>query len=218
MLSHLHGKSSVSDAPGSMAGWGKTYDTMVNVLMFGQERKLRQATLELVSLRPGDHILEVGCGTGSLTLAAKIKAGSQSQVVGIDVAPDMLETARQKARKAGLSVDFLPGRIEAIPFPDNQFDLVLSSLMMHHVPGDNAKRKGIAEMLRVLKPGGQLLIVDYEAPLNAHMRGLVSHILGHAMTDQSARAFAPLLKQAGFVEVEAGPTRSRMLTYLKGKK
>lgn len=218
MLNQLHGKKEEGQSSGSMQGWGKTYDHIVRLLTFGQEQKLRLATLHLAEIKPGEHILEVGCGTGTLSLAAKRKAGQQSQVVGIDIASDMIETARQKAEKAGQDVRFQVGRIEAIPFPDNQFDLVLSSLMLHHIPGDAAKQQGMREMFRVLKPGGRLLIVDATRPNNPHLRGLSSLILGREMLAHSVEEFIPMLEQAGFVNIQTGPTASIFLAYLRGTK
>lgn len=216
MLNHLHGKPETTHTAGSMQGWGKTYDRIVSLLTLGQEEKLRQASLKEAHIRLGEHILEVGCGTGSLTLRAKANAGRQSQVYGIDIAPDMLETARMKAQKAGLEVRFELGRIEQIPFPEGQFDLVLSSLMLHHIQGNEAKQQGIKEIFRVLKPGGRVLIVDFAPPANPVLRWLVSGIVGHAMIEKSVMEFAPMLETAGFANIKTGLTTSRFLAFLSG--
>jgi ubiquinone/menaquinone biosynthesis C-methylase UbiE len=219
MLKHLHGQPGITThLSGSMQGWGKSYDTLVGLLSFGQERQLRQATLDLAKIQSGDQILEVGCGTGTLSLAAKAQAGSQGQVAGIDVAPDMIETAQQKAKRAGLPVQFQVGPIEAIPYPEGQFDLVLSSLMLHHIHGDTAKQQGLHEVYRVLKPGGRLLIVDAVQPKNPHLRGLASLIVGREMLAHSVEEFIPLLQKAGFVDILTGPTKSSFLAYLSGRR
>jgi ubiquinone/menaquinone biosynthesis C-methylase UbiE len=218
MLDRLHGKPSERQTSGSMEGWGKTYDALVGILFLGQERKIRQATLDLVRIKPGEPVLEVGCGTGSLTLAAKARVGSQSQVCGIDIAPDMIATARKKAEKAGLDIQFQVGRIESIPFPDNQFGLVLSSMMIHHVHGNEAKQKGFEDIFRVLKPGGRLLIVDTEPPQNPHIRGLAGHILGQELFAHNVRELIPMLEKAGFVEIKTGPMKYNILSFLVGKR
>ncbi|MDR3577591.1 MAG: methyltransferase domain-containing protein [Anaerolineaceae bacterium] len=217
MLNHIHSRAADElQKAGSMQGWGKSYDTLVGFLSMGQERKLRQATLQLARIIPGEQILEVGCGTGTLSLAAKRQAGAHSTVCGIDIAPDMIETARQKAAKAGLDAQFQVGRIETIPYPDNQFDLVLSSLMLHHIPDDKNKQQGLKEIFRVLKPGGRLLIVDMAPPQNPHLRGLVGLIVGPDFVSHSVAEFMPLLEQAGFTNIKTGPTSSRFLAYLSG--
>ncbi|HEX2996542.1 MAG TPA: class I SAM-dependent methyltransferase [Anaerolineales bacterium] len=218
MLKHLHGTPPNPQAPGSMQGWGKIYDGIVSLLFSGQEKKIRQNVLDLAEIRPGESILEVGCGTGTITLGAKARAGTNSQVVGIDVAPDMLVTARQKAEKAGLDVAFQPGRIEEIPFPDAQFDLVLGSLMLHHIHGDIAKQQGMKEIYRVLKPGGRLFMVDATRPENPHLRGLTSLILGPEMLAHEVKEFIPLLERAGFASIETGPTKYSLFGYLRGSR
>jgi ubiquinone/menaquinone biosynthesis C-methylase UbiE len=218
MLDRLHGKSSARQTPGSMEGWGHTYDGFVGLVFLGQEQKVRQSTLDLVKIEKGEPILEVGCGTGSLTLAAKTRVGPATQVVGIDIAPDMIATARRKADKAGLDINFQVGRIEAIPFPDNQFGLVLSSMMLHHVHGMEAKQKGIEDIFRVLKPGGRFLIVDSEPPQNPHIRGLVSLVLGQEILAHNVREFIPMLEKAGFVEITTGPTQSKFLSFLAAQR
>ncbi|HYN87661.1 MAG TPA: methyltransferase domain-containing protein, partial [Ardenticatenaceae bacterium] len=143
--------------------WARFYDPFVSVLALGRRRQLRQATVALADIQPGAAVLEVGCGTGAVALLASERAGGEGAVHGIDPSPEMIAVARDKADRAGSTVDFQVGAIEALAFPDASFDVVLSSLMMHHLPRD-LKRRGRAEIVRVLKPGGRLLIVDFKRP------------------------------------------------------
>ncbi len=218
MLSHMHKKTTQAQPNGSMQGWAATYDRMTGLMFLGKEAQLRQATLDLAGLQPGDSLLEVGCGTGTLTLAAKARLGATSEVFGIDVAEDMLEAARGKASRAGLPITFQPGRIEQIPFPDNRFQVVLASLMIHHIPDPADKQRGFNEMLRVLKPGGRLLIVDFEPPTNPVLSHVVRGVLGDEMAERTVRELIPLARQAGFIQIETGAARSRFLSYLRGVK
>ncbi|MCI0857243.1 MAG: methyltransferase domain-containing protein, partial [Chloroflexi bacterium] len=165
--------------------WARFYDVVVTLMSLGREPAFRKTTLELGEVRPGQKLLDVGCGTGTLAILAKAKAGPDGEVHGIDASPEMIEVACRKADKAGADVRFQVGLFEDIPFPDDQFDLALSSLMLHHLP-DELKREGFAEIYRVLKPGGRLLTVDFGAPSNS----LISHLMllfGHSRTQSNVQ-------------------------------
>jgi ubiquinone/menaquinone biosynthesis C-methylase UbiE len=218
MLSHMHKKPAQAQPNGSMQGWAASYDRLTGALFMGKEAQLRQATLDLAGLQPGDSLLEVGCGTGTLTLAAKARLGAESQVIGIDVAEDMLAAARRKASQAGLEITFQAGRIEQIPFPDGRFQVVLASLMIHHIPDPADKQRGFNEILRVLKPGGRLLIVDFEPPTNRILSHLVRGVLGEEMAERTVRELIPLATQAGFAGIESGAAKSRFLSFLRATK
>src|SRR5215212_423137 len=158
--------SNMHSAPttcGSVIHWASHYDQVVSLLTLGRRRRLRAMTIALARIQPGDRVLEVGCGTGDVALAACAPAGPRGSVSGIDAGPEMIAVARAKAAQAGVVIDFRVEPIEALTYPDATFDIVLSSLMMHHLP-DDLKRRGLAEVARVLKPGGRLLIVDAERP------------------------------------------------------
>ena len=196
LLKHLHGGDQHSHAgaapqtTGSVIHWASRYDGVVQVMALGQAGRLRRATVEFAQITSGERVLDVGCGTGDLTLLAKERAGSAGQVCGLDAAPEMIEVARQKAARKHADVDFRAGFIEQLPYPDASFDVVLSSLMMHHLPAD-LKPLALAEIRRVLrradavsgKPNGRLVIVDF--------RGLLEQ-----------QQVAALVEQAGFTQVE----------------
>src|SRR3972149_593845 len=105
-------------------------------------------TLGMGAVRPGESVLDVGCGTGSLAIALKAEVGATGEVKGIDASPEMIEQSRRKAAKQGAAVEFVVAPIEELPFLEARFDLVVSSFMLHHLP-DGVKRKGLAEVRRV---------------------------------------------------------------------
>jgi ubiquinone/menaquinone biosynthesis C-methylase UbiE len=109
---------------------------MMVLMTFGREKKLRQMTIRLAQLMPWDKVLEIGCGTGTLTLTAKAQVGTSGEVVGIDISPEMVAVASHKATRKGVDVSFQVGSIASIPFPDNRFDVVMCSFMIFHMPED----------------------------------------------------------------------------------
>ena len=126
-------------------------------------RRFRRNQIELLNLREGERVLEVGCGTGVLSLLAKMIVGDGGAVEAIDIAPKMVARARQKAEKAGLLINFSVASIDELPYGDGIFDAVISSLMFHHLPL-RIKERGLEEVYRVLKPGGRLLLCDFSSP------------------------------------------------------
>lgn len=224
-MSRLHGSHGHEHAPeteGHVIHWASFYDILTGLLFLGREETVRKMIVDLARVQPGEKVLDVGCGTGNLTIQAKSWAGSTGEVHGIDAAPEMIHRAHRKAARAGVDVDFKVGLVEDIPFPDDEFDVVLSSLMIHHVPGDDLKRKGFAEMHRVLKPGGRLLVVDFVPPTQPVLRALTSLVIGHVlggegMMRNDVRRLLPLVEAAGFVDVETGPTDHWALAFVRGR-
>ena len=117
-----------------------------------------------LQLRPGERLVDVGCGTGKLVVAAAKRLGDAyggtSHVLGIDATPGMIDLAIERARRMGVAADFQVGIAEALPLPDGTADAVTSSYFFHHLPPD-VKPLALREMWRVLAPGGRLVITDY---------------------------------------------------------
>jgi SAM-dependent methyltransferase len=162
---------------------------------------------DLVGLQPGETVLDVGCGTGTLALVAKELVGEMGRVCGIDPSVQLLVGARRKAERASLLVDFQSGGIEQIPFADRSFDVVLSTFMMHHL-SDDLKHQGLSEVARVLKSGGRLLIVDFKRPEEQQVQP--GQFGAGEIGLQGLPAF---MKEAGFSQPETGeiPFRIRSL-------
>ena len=97
-----------------------SYDSYMRTMTLGRERALREMTVNLAQVKPGDCVLEVGCGTGTLTLAAKRQAGPAGKVFGIDIIPGMIEHSQRKAAQANADITFQLGSLDDIPFSANQ--------------------------------------------------------------------------------------------------
>ncbi len=210
--------SNTDSAPatrGAVIHWAGHYDQMVSLLTLGRRARLRKMTIALARIQPGDRVLEVGCGTGDVAIAACAPAGPGGSVSAIDAGPEMIAVARAKATRAEVTVDFRVEPIEALTYPDDTFDIVLSSLMMHHLP-DDLKRQGLVEIARVLKPGGRLLIVDVKRPSSRLGRGL-SVLMMHGRLKTGIQNLPAMLTDAGYIAIEAGATDFHTLGFVRGQ-
>jgi demethylmenaquinone methyltransferase/2-methoxy-6-polyprenyl-1,4-benzoquinol methylase/phosphoethanolamine N-methyltransferase len=214
-LNQSPGESYVAETEGhTIHSWARYYDMVVGILSLGRERKFRQTALDLIAIEPGMKILDVGCGTGSLAIAAKQNQGVNGTIVGIDPSSNMIDLARQKALKAGVEINFQVGVIENIEFEASHFDLVLSSLMMHHLT-DELKETGLQEVYRVLKPKGTLLIIE----LDPGAFSLASLVHGHSsQLSVELENTRRIMESLEFGPVESGSVNFRGFFYLKGNK
>ena len=212
--SHAHGEAPQT-AGRTIRSWARFYDAASWLLSFGRAPAIKKMIVEMAAAAPGEAVLDVGCGTGSLAIALKAKGGASGEVRGIDASPEMIEQSRRKAAKQGAAVEFVVAPIEELPFPEARFDLVVSSFMLHHLP-DGVKRKGLAEVRRVLKPGGRFLAVDFGGTSQSVIGHLLS-VLGHSHGHASLAAQLPVMEEAGFTDVEAGVTKYRSVAFLRGQ-
>lgn len=157
-------------------------------------RKLtKQADLERAQ-----RVLEIGCGTGNLALLVK-RTRPQLEVVGLDPDPKALARAGRKARRARLELELDHGFADELPYPDATFDRVLSSLMFHHLDED-LRVPSLREVLRVLRPGGSLHLMDFGGDSH-HLHGLTRFARrSPALRDNWDDRIPTLMRQAGFTE------------------
>jgi ubiquinone/menaquinone biosynthesis C-methylase UbiE len=205
---HTHGATLNWVAP-----W---YDTICS--SFGLGKQFRNRTLAVAALRPGDRVIDVGCGTGVLTRRAADAIASTGEVWGIDPAPDMIRMAMQTETETGNSARFRLAAVEALPFEDASFDVALASLVLHHLPPD-LKRAGLKEVYRVLKPGGRLIVVDLDRPRHWLWRIAFWPLCFNPNTrDHLSGQTASILANAGFVPVVAVGDWARLLTTWSARK
>ncbi len=212
MHSSIHHDNRQSDknrsveTAGHVLNWGWRYDLMLwwsNLLSGGKWQELERKIIEQARLQSGETVLDVGCGTGRLALAAYARVGVSGRVTGIDPGPKQITRARAKARRAGLPIDFRVGVIEQLAFPAQSFDVVLSTFVMHMLPED-LKQQGLMEIARVLRPGGRLLIIDTRRPEEPSERPVHTGPWNSGIQDQPL-----LLKNAGFVQIESGEIETK---------
>jgi len=155
----MHSKKTIEDFEGPLGG--KTYDFLATYLGYTEEWYKRAA--RTIPIRQGLRVLDVGCGTGSLTLALWSRLGAEVTLTGIDLAEKQLAVARNKARSRGASIEFIQGSMDALPHEDRSFDLVVSSMAIHGLPNE-LRRPAIAEIARVIVPGGSFALIDWSRP------------------------------------------------------
>jgi SAM-dependent methyltransferase len=196
---HHHNKSGEASAKatkGLILNDGWRYDLagwFCDTFLFrGKLRELRLRTANLARIQPGEQVLDAGCGTGTLAMDVQQRVGATGRVFGIDPGTRQIARARAKAARRNLPIDFQIGVIEQLPFPDQTFDVVLSTIMLHHLP-DGLKRAGLTEIVRVLKPGGRLVIADFKRPEERQDK---------PARFGSVRDLPALVQDAGFAQVE----------------
>jgi ubiquinone/menaquinone biosynthesis C-methylase UbiE len=185
---------------GAIVHWAARYDVLVWLIALGRPQRLYQKLLAPARLHAGESVLDVGCGTGSLALVAKQQVGDHGEVVGLDASPNMIRRAKMKADRAGINMRFADGYAQELPFPDARFDVVVNTLMLHHLPREDCKLV-VREMHRVLKPGGRLLTVDLVP--SGQKRGIVAR-LHRRGSGVSPRAIEELVHDAGFSVRDSG--------------
>jgi ubiquinone/menaquinone biosynthesis C-methylase UbiE len=183
---------------GLVIHWAARYDVLAWLLTRGRERAFRERIIALARIRRGDSVLDIGCGTGTLAIAATRHVGPTGEVYGIDPSTQMIARASRKALKAGAHAVFELAVAEKLPFPDSRFDVVLSTLMLHHLPR-STRQECAREIRRVLKPGGRVLAVDFG---RARRRGLLAHLHrhGHVAIEDIMAVF----ETGGLVAVSSG--------------
>ena len=134
------------------------YDLMNDVMSAGMHRGWKRFAVEVSGVRPGDIVLDIAGGSGDLSKLFAQKVGANGQVILTDINASMLAVGRDRMLDAGLSVPALQCDAEKLPFPDNHFDCVIVAFGLRNM---THKELALAEMQRVLKVGGRLLVLEF---------------------------------------------------------
>ncbi|MEX0735260.1 MAG: methyltransferase domain-containing protein [Steroidobacteraceae bacterium] len=184
------------------------YDAVVGVTT--RERSFKEALIRQANLGPGQRVLDLASGTGTLAIWIK-RHQPLLDITGVDVDPAILAIASRKAKTAKLDIRFDRAHSYELPYPAAHFDRVVSSLFFHHLTWQE-KLRTAGELFRVLKPGGQLHVADWGHPTNIVMRGLflaIRSLDGFETTrDNAAGRLVTLFEQARFIDVSECQTFS----------
>lgn len=197
----LQHPSSRASAHGITLGTPRFYDWSAPFLFGGTRRRSYRKLLMAGGVQSGDRVLDIGCGPGYFARMLAQTVGPKGFVVGIDAAPEMIDYAGRKAR-ALPNCRFQSGTADSLAFPDASFDVVVSSLMMHHIP-DDLRLQTVREMRRVLRPRGTLVLADFTTPEQGIWR-LIASITGHDARQRRISPLEPLIAEAGFTDLLSG--------------
>jgi len=166
-----------------------------------REVTFKRRLIEQAKIKSGFRVLDLGCGTGTLTILVK-QMHPDAEVIGIDGDPRILAIARAKAEQQKEIVTFDEGLASQLPYRDNSFDIVLSSLVIHHLTTED-KQRAFCEAFRILRPGGEMLVVDFGAPHNS-LAGAISLLMRHLerAEDNILGKLPAMFSAAGFNQVQ----------------
>ncbi len=177
------------------------YDTVVGLTT--REKLFKQALVEQAKIQANQWVLDLACGTGTLAVLLKRNA-PQAEIIGIDGDPQILALAKEKAQAGNFEVQFDEGMSFALPYRDESFDHVVSSLFFHHLTRKN-KLKTLREVWRVLKPNGEFHVADWGLPANLLMRfssRFIQLLDGFETTTDNFNGLLPkLLAEADFANI-----------------
>jgi ubiquinone/menaquinone biosynthesis C-methylase UbiE len=185
---------------GHTLGSPRAYDAFVDFFFLGRRRATFQSLVRAAGVQPGHRVLDVGCGTGYLAGLCANAVGADGRVLGIDASPEMIDYATRQ--RGGANCHFEVGTAEALSLQSDQFDIVVSSLFLHHLPAD-LRSTALAEMHRVLRPGGSVLIVEAQVP-RAPLPRLLARLHGFDRMAEAVSDLQQLIASAGFEQLVHG--------------
>lgn len=188
------------------------YDATFRIFWLGRPRRFRQQVVRSMNLNGDETVLEVGCGTGELTSMLAVILDGRGKVVGVDVSARMIEVAERKASGQGNQIDYRVANSVSLPFADETFDVVVSSLVFHQLLSRDDRARSLSEIRRVLKPAGRYTAAECTRFTIANL------IITHDFLLRRIPLFGPqLLEENGLNVIEEVASGRGITIILAGK-
>jgi demethylmenaquinone methyltransferase/2-methoxy-6-polyprenyl-1,4-benzoquinol methylase len=180
---------------------GANYEKLARCFGFGP--KYYRRALGDISLAKGMRALDLGCGTGGLSFAMAEKDYPKATIIGIDISDDQINYARVQAKKYACSITFEKLSMDELPYPNNSFDIIVSSMAFHETP-PKVRRAAISEVARLLRKGGRFILVDWSKPKFGlwGMLWLPTICFGQSTRDNWRNVYPQLCLNVGLEQVE----------------
>ena len=192
--------------PGMVIAHGRGHEMFGAIFLGGRRRRAFTRLAAESGARPGNAVLDVGCGSGNFTRVMAAAVAPDGTAHGVDPSDEAISYARRRTRLANCT--FSDGIAETLDAPDGSYDVVVSSLMIHHLP-EGLRPQAIGEMFRVLRPGGSVLIAEFRPPSSRIGRRLIGSLHSPAMAKNRVDLLEPMVREAGFEQVHSGDLRPR---------
>ncbi len=188
----------------------------IGCTLMGLGRRFRSAVIDRMGITGTEKILDAGCGTGALLVALKGRYPSVS-AEGLDPDEKALEIAKRKSGRKGLDIKWHLGFMEKMPFDDSSFDIVVSTLALHHVNPEK-KLQALMDCRRVLRPSGRMVLVDVSPDDTGLFSRIIYKVLSMFEHLMKVNQIMAMMKEAGFSEVREIESYRYGVTFIEGRK
>jgi ubiquinone/menaquinone biosynthesis C-methylase UbiE len=186
--------------------------------LIGLGNSFHKQIIKFLPIKKNHRILDIACGTGTLTFHLANQISEEGLVTGVDIEPNMLNIAKLKGAKLNVPIKFIETSAEKLPFEDEYFDIITSTLAFHHL-SEEQKLKSFNEIYRVLKKEGLFLLVDFGVPENTFVKIIALPILVDSFMKDNFNGILPkLLQKTGFTNIKFIHKKYKIIDYILSTK